>query len=145
MLVELNPESREPQRLPLDTAHSVSNRAFLAGDLVVYGAPSTSVRPELAELGCEVIPGGRQLSTVAASREDRIVHDGRGLVPLVSFPGRPGQSIACSGPAAVAAAPLYVVPGATARGLVPLAGYCLAALLLPVGGVGIYLLRISAV
>ena len=63
--------------------------------------------------------------------------DGRGLVPLVQFPGREGYSIVCTGPAAVAATPLYVVPGASSRTLVPLAGYCTAVLLVPLGLLGV--------
>ena len=77
------------------------------------------------------------LSTENARREDRIVIDGRGLVPLVSYPGEAGHSIGCNGPAAEASAPLYVVPGSNARHLVPLAGYCVGALAIPLGLLGL--------
>lgn len=49
----------------------------------------------------------------------------------MSFPGDAGHSVGCAGPAAQVAAPLYVVPGQNQRHLIPLAGYCLAALLVP--------------
>ena len=143
VLVQQTPETREPQPLPLGAVYTSQERVFLAGDLVVYGRPPTSERPSLAELGCQVTEGGGPLSTDAAAGQDRIVVDGRGLVPLATFSGRPGHSIACSGPAAAAAAPLYVAPGTTARGLVPLAGYSLAVFLLPVSIVGLLMLGAS--
>ena len=112
-----------------------------AGDLVVYGSPDEGGRPDLQEMGCAVTEGGGPLSVERAAQEDRVVVDGFGQVPLVSFPGRPGYGLVCTGPAAAAAAPLFVVPGATSRELVPLAAYSTAALLVPVGAMGLLMLR----
>lgn len=142
-LVQSTPEDRTPQPLTVGGAYVVGERVAFVGDLVVYGTPSDGERPTLDELGCQVTEGGGPLSTRQARREDRIVVDGRGLVPLVSWPGRPGYGLVCAGPAAAAAAPLVVVPGATSRELVPLAGYSLAALLCPLGVVGLLMLRTS--
>lgn len=136
-LVQSTPEDRTAQPLPLDAAYTVGERVPFVGALVVYGTPTAGERPDLEELGCEVTEGGGPLSTEAAERQDRVVVEGRGLVPLVELPGREGYSIACTGPAAVAAAPLYVLPGATSRELLPLAGYCAAALLVPLGLFGV--------
>lgn len=136
-LVQSTPEDRTAQPLPLDQAYTVGERVPFVGALVVYGTPTAGERPGLEELGCEVTEGGGPLSVEAAERQDRVVVEGRGLVPLVQLPGREGYSIACTGPAAVASAPLYVVPGASSRGLVPLAGYCAAALLVPLGLLGV--------
>jgi hypothetical protein len=141
--VQATPEDTTPVPLPVGTAWVVPERVPFAGDLVVYGTPPGGERPDLAGLGCQVTDGGGPLSTVAARQEDRIVVDGRGLVPLVSFPGREGYGLACSGQAAVAAAPLYVVPAAGSRDLVPLATWSVAALLVPVGAVGLLMLRAS--
>ena len=142
-LVQSVPEDRTAQPLPLDAPYTVGERVPFVGALVVYGTPTGGERPELDELGCEVTEGGGPLSTEAAERQDRVVVEGRGLVPLVQFPGREGYSIACTGPAAAAAAPLYVVPGATSRDLLPLAGYCVAALLVPLGLLGVLTLVAS--
>lgn len=141
--VQTTPEDRTPVPLAVGEVLTVGERVSFVGDLVVYGG-SDGERPTLDELGCQVTDGGGPLSTAAAASEGRIVVDGRGLVPLVSFPGREGYSIACSGPAAAAAAPLYVVPGATSRSLVPLGGYSVAALGLPLGAVGLLMLRASS-
>ena len=135
--VQATPEDRTPEPLALDAAYTVGPRVPLVGALVVYGTPVGGERPDLAELGCEVTAGGGPLSTGAAAEQDRVVVEGRGLVPLVQFPGREGYSIVCTGPAAVAATPLYVVPGASSRTLVPLAGYCTAVLLVPLGLLGV--------
>lgn len=143
-VVQTSPESREPVPLAVGDVYTVPERVAFVGDLVVYGTPSTGERPELDELGCTVTEGESALSTEAAAREDRIVVTGVGLVPLVSFPGREGYSIACAGPAAAAAAPLFVVPGASSRSLIPLGAYCVAAFLLPLGTVGLLMLRASA-
>ncbi|MGJ7439586.1 hypothetical protein [Aquipuribacter sp. MA13-6] len=143
-LVQTSPESREPVPLSVGAVHTVPDRVAFVGDLVVYGTPPTGERPELDALGCTATEGERALSTEAAAREDRIVVADVGLVPLVSFPGREGHSIACTGPAAAAAAPLFVVPGASSRSLIPLGAYCVAAFLLPLGTVGLLMLRASA-
>ena len=74
-------------------------------------------------------------------REDRLVIGGAGHVTLVSFPGRTGYALVCDGPASPTAAPLSVVPGANARAMVPLATYSAAALLIPVGAVGLVMLH----
>jgi len=139
-LAQATPEDRTAQPLRVDAAYTVGERVPFVGALVVYGTPTAGDRPALADLGCRVSDGGGPLSTEAAERQDRVVVDGRGLVPLVQFPGREGYSIACTGPAALAAAPLFVVPGATSRDLVPLAGYCAAALLVPLGLLGVFTL-----
>lgn len=143
-LVQTSPEPREPVPLAVGEAYTVPDRVAFVGDLVVYGTPQNGERPELDALGCTATEGEGSLSTDAAAREDRIVVAGVGLVPLVSFPGRPGHSIACTGSAAVAASPLVVVPGASSRTLVPLGAYCVAAFLLPLGTVGLLMLRASA-
>jgi hypothetical protein len=88
-----------------------------------------------------VTEGGGPLSVERAAQEDRVVVAERGQVPLVSFPGRAGYGLVCTGPAAAAAAPLFVIPGANSRELVPLAAYSTAALLVPVGAVGLVMLR----
>jgi len=139
-LVQATPEDRTAQPLPVDAAYTVGERVPFVGALVVYGTPTEGDRPELADLGCQLSEGDGPLSTEAAERQDRVVVDGRGLVPLVQFPGREGYSIACTGPAALAAAPLFVVPGASSRDLLPLAGYCAAALLGPLGLLGVFTL-----
>lgn len=142
-LVQSTPEDRTARPMSVDEAFTVGDRVPFVGPLVVYGTPTGGERPELDELGCEVTDGGGPLSTEAAERQDRVVVDDRGLVPLVQFPGREGYSIACTGPAAAAASPLYVVPGASARTLVPLAAYCTAALLVPLGLLGVLTLVAS--
>jgi hypothetical protein len=108
---------------------------------VVYGVPRPGPAPTLEELGCEVTPGGGPLTTLGVADEDRIVVAGQGLVPLVAFPGREGHSIACGGPAAVAAAPLHVAPGRSGRDLLPTAAFSLAAFLIPVAGTGLLMSR----
>lgn len=142
-VVQVTPEDRTPVPLGVGEAFVAPDREWLVGDLVVYGTPPEGDRPDLDELGCQVTEGGGPLSTRAARLEDRIVVAGEGLVPLVSFPGRPGYGLVCAGPAAQASAPLFVVPGASSRGLVPLAGYSAAVLLVPVGVVGLLMLRAS--
>lgn len=143
VVVQATPERREAQRLAVGDAFTVGDRVPFVGDLVVYGTPPEGDRPELEELGCQVTEGGGPLSTEAAQQEDRIVVDGRGLVPLVSFPGRTGHSIACTGPAAEAAEPLYVIAGGNDRHLVPLAGFSLAALCLPLSVLGLVNARLA--
>lgn len=141
LLVQSTPEQRDAQLLGVGQAWTAPERPAFVGDLVVYGTPAEGKRPELAELGCQVTSGGGPLSTERAAREDRLVVEGRGLVPLVSFPGEAGHSIGCVGPAAEAAAPLYVVPGRNQRHLVPVAGYCVAALFVPLGAFMLLSLR----
>ncbi len=136
-LVQTTPEDRTARPLALDQAFEVGPRVPFVGPLVVYGTPPAGERPALEDLGCDVVEGGGRWSSEAAARQDRVVVEGRGLVPLAQLPGREGYAFACTGPAAAAAAPLYVVPGATSRDLVPLAGYCAAALLLPLGLLGV--------
>lgn len=143
VVIGSTPEDRAPLPLPIDAAVEVPDRVPLAGPMVVYGTPPDGGRPRAADLGCGLTVGGGRLSTVAAQQEDRIVVNGRGLVPLVSFPGRAGYGVACTGPAAVAAAPLYLLPGASPRHLVPLAAFSTAALLVPLGVVGLLMLRAS--
>ena len=143
--VQSSPEDRTPVPLAVGQVVTAPDRVSFVGDLVVYGTPGTGSRPDLDDLGCVVTEGGGPLSTDAAAREDRIVVGGNGLVPLVSYPGRTGYSIACTGPAAVEASPLYLVPGATSRALVPLGSYSLAALTVPLGLVGLGMLRSSKV
>lgn len=133
LLVQSTPEVRDARLLTVGQGWTAPERPPLVGDLVVYGTPVDGERPPLGELGCQVTSGGGPLSTRRAAREDRLVIEGRGLVPLVSFPGEAGHSIGCAGPAAQAAAPLYVVPGQNQRHLVPVAGYCVAALFVPLG------------
>ncbi|WP_380164469.1 hypothetical protein [Jannaschia sp. R86511] len=140
--VQTTPEDRTPVPFAAGEVVTVGERVAFVGDLVVYGAADGG-RPELEALGCEVTDGGGPLSTEEAAGQDRIVVDGVGLVPLVSFPGREGYGLVCTGPAAVAAAPLYLVPGATSRSLVPLGAYSVAALGLPLGTVGLLMLRAS--
>ena len=140
-LVQSTPEDRTPVPLALGEAYIVPERVWLVGDLVVYGSPEERGRPDPDELGCVVTEGGGGLSVERAAREDRIVVGGVGQVPLVSFPGRTGYGLVCAGPASATAAPLYVVPGANARAMVPLAAYSAAALLIPVGTVGLVMLR----
>ncbi len=139
-LVASNPEPRGAQPIAVGEVFTVGERVPFVGDLVVYGTPPQGERPDLDALGCQATEGEASLSTTVAATQDRIVVDGRGVVPLVSFPGVEGHSIACNGPAAVTAAPLYVVPGSSARDLLPLAGYSVAALLLPVGFVIVLML-----
>lgn len=143
LVVQATPEDRTPTPLAVGEAYVAPEREWLVGDLVVYGTPPEGERPDLDELGCAVTEGGGPLSTRSARLEDRIVVAGQGLVPLVSFPGTAGYGLVCSGAAAQAASPLYVVPGASDRDLVPLAGYSLAVLLLPVGTVGALMLGAS--
>lgn len=141
--VQGSPESMEAQPLGPGEPFTAPQRALFVGDLVVYGTPPEGARPELDDLGCVVTEGGGPLSVSAARQEDRIVVAGEGLVPLVSFPGREGYSVACTGPAAVAAAPLYVVPGDDSRDLIPLSAFTVASLGCPLGAVGLVMLRAS--
>lgn len=122
-----------PVRVAVGAVYTVPSRAPLSGDLVVYGTPPDGWVPTLDDMGCQATAGGGPVVLADADRENRPVVDGTGLQPLVTFPGRPGHSIVCSGPAAQAAAPLHIAPGHDARHLVPLAAWSLAALLLPVG------------
>lgn len=142
--VQTSPEDRTPVPLAVGEVWTAPERPLFVGDLVVYGTPDGGARPGLDELGCVVTEGGGPLSTSAAAAQDRIVVQGRGLVPLVSYPGQAGYSVACTGPAAAEAAPLFVVPGATSRTLVPLGAYCVAALAVPLGLVGLLMLRAGA-
>jgi hypothetical protein len=143
LVVQSNPESRDAQLLEVGAAYTAPDRVPFVGDLVVYGAPTDGERPDLEALGCVTTSG--DASTKNALREDRLVVDDRGLVPLVSFAGEPGHSIGCNGPAAVAAAPLYVAPGANGRHLIPLAGYSVGALGVPLGLLGLLSARASRV
>lgn len=143
VVVQATPERREALPLPVGEPFTVGERVPFVGDLVVYGTPPDGERPELDELGCQVTEGGGPLSTDAARQEDRIVVDGRGLVPLVSFPGATGHSIACAGPAAEAAEPLYVIAGGNDRHLIPLAGFSLAALCIPLSVLGLVNARLA--
>lgn len=143
LVVQLTPERREAVPIPVGEAYTAPQRVPFVGDLVVYGAPPEGNRPDLDELGCQVTDGGGPLSTDDAARQDRIVVAGRGLVPLVSFPGKPGHSLACAGAAAEASAPLYVIPGANSRDLIPLAGYCVAVLCVPFAVLGLVDARIA--
>ncbi len=143
VLVQATPESREAVPLAVGSAFTVPQRMPFVGDMVVYGTPPEGERPDLDELGCSITAGGGPLSTDAARNQDRLVVDGTGLVPLLSFPGAEGHSIGCNGPAAQAAAPLYVVPGTTSRGLVPLSGFSLAALCIPLSVLGLLYVRWS--
>lgn len=137
------PEPSTPVALDTDVAFTTPARVSFSGPMVIYGAPTPGPPPSLAQLGCVVTAGGGALSTDDALGEDRIVVEGRGLVPLVTFPGREGDSIGCNGPAAVAAAPLFVAPGRSGRELLPTAAFCGAALLLPVGVAGLLMLHAS--
>jgi hypothetical protein len=123
------------------TALTVPARVPLAGPLVVFGTPRDGSRPTLAELGCQVTEGGGPIVLPDEANENHLVVANRGVVPLAAFPGRPGHSIACSGPAADDAAPLYLAPGHSSRDLVPVASYSVAALLLPAGAVGLLAAR----
>jgi hypothetical protein len=145
VLVQSTPERRDAVELAVGGVHTVPQRVPFVGDVVVYGTPPEGERPDLDELGCSVTQGGGPLSTERARAEDRLVVDGAGLVPLVSFPGDEGHSIGCGGPAAQAAAPLYVVPGGNSRGLIPLAGYSVAVLAIPLAVLGLLYLRWSRV
>lgn len=137
VVVQTTPERREAVAVPLGEPYTSPARVPFVGDLVVYGTPPEGERPDLDELGCQVTEGGGPLSVDDARLEDRIVVEDRGLVPLVSFPGGSGHSIACAGPGAEAAAPLFVIPGRNNRTLLPLAGYCLAALCIPLSVLGL--------
>lgn len=137
VVVQTTPERREAVALVPGEPYTAPERVPFVGALVVYGTPPEGERPDLDELGCQVTEGGGALSVDDARLEDRIVVDDRGLVPLVSFPGGSGHSIACAGPGAEAAAPLYVIPGRNNRTLLPLAGYSLAALCLPLSVLGL--------
>jgi hypothetical protein len=130
-------------RLPMTpgAAFTVPARVPFGGSLVVYGTPRDSSRPSLVELGCRVTEGGGPLVLPDEANENRLVVEGRGVLPLAVFPGRPGHSIVCAGPAAEEAAPLYIAPGHSSRHLVPVAGYSIAALLLPAGTVGLLTAR----
>lgn len=139
----LTPESDDPLPLSAGEVFVVPARVDMVGPLVLYGSLDGEDRPSLTELGCVITAGGGPLSTDAARAEGRIVVAGRGLTPLVSFPGREGHSLACTGPGAVAAAPLFVVPGSSQRDLVPLSAFSVAAFLVPVGGAGLLMLRAS--
>lgn len=143
--VQATPERRDAVPLVVGQAFTVPQRPPFVGDMVVYGAPPEGERPDLDELGCQVTEGGGPLSTRAAQREDRIVVGDVGLVPLVSFPGAQGHSVACAGPGAQAAAPLYVIPGGNSRTLVPLAGFSLAVLCIPLAVLGLLYARWSRV
>lgn len=145
VFVQATPERREAVAVDVGEAFTVPDRPPFVGDMVVYGSPPEGERPDLDELGCQVTDGGGPLSTEAAQREDRIVVADRGLVPLVSFPGDPGHSVACAGPAAQASAPLYVIPGGNSRTLIPLAGFSLAVLCIPLAVLGLVYARWSRV
>jgi hypothetical protein len=137
VLVQASPP--ESWRLPMTpgAVFTVPPRVLFAGPLVVFGSPGGEFRPTLEELGCRVTEGGGPVTLPDETNENRLVIADRGVVPLAVFPGRPGHSIACSGPGAEDAAPLFVAPGHTSRQLVPVAAYSLAALLIPAGAVGL--------
>ncbi|MGF1661194.1 MAG: hypothetical protein ACFCVG_01755 [Kineosporiaceae bacterium] len=144
VVVQATPQETWRQPLTPGTALTVPARAPLSGPLVVYGTPRDGTPPSLAELGCRTTDGGGPVVLPDRANENRLVVEGRGVLPLATFPGRPDHSISCSGPAAEAAAPLYVAPGHTSRHLVPVAAYSTAALLLPVGVVGLLTTRAAA-
>lgn len=141
VLVLQTPESREPVPLPVGGVHTAGERPPFTGLLVVYGVAQPGPPPTLDQLGCRVTADGGPLTRVGLADEDRLVVAGQGLVPLVAYPGGEGHSIACTGPAAVAAAPLYVVPGRSGRDLLPTAAFTVAAFLVPVGATGLLMLR----
>ncbi len=126
-------------RLPMEpgSAFTVPPRVPFGGPLVVFGTPRDGSRPTPEELGCHVTAGGGSVVVPDRANENHLVVGDRGVVPLAAFPGRSGHSIVCAGPAAEDAAPLYVAPGHNPRHLVPVAAYSMAALLLPVGTVGL--------
>lgn len=131
-LVQTTPESRWERDLEPGEVFTAPVRVPLSGDLVVYGTPD-GWRPSLEDMGCRTTDGGGSVEPADPASESHLVVGDEGLVPLVRWSGPVGHSIACSGPGAVAAAPLYVAPGHSMRHLIPVAAYSLAALLLPVG------------
>lgn len=134
-----------PDRDPLPLAAGAGVRAPdpgpFGGRVLLYGVPAGrfSGQPSGADLGCS--SGGTRWTTTADGA-DRLVIGGQAVVPLLVMPaGAAGRTVRCTGPAATALTPLYLVTTVGVRDEVPMAAFSFASLALVLGGVGCWRLR----
>lgn len=136
--VEAHPDDRTPLALTASRGVVLPERPLLAAPLVLYGVPGGGARPGVDALACQVTDqdGTRPVGEAPTGQVDvldRLVVDGRGVVPLLVVSGPAGAELSCPSGAAQQAEPLYLLPGSSARSVVPLAAYTTAAVTLPFG------------
>jgi hypothetical protein len=134
-----------PRPVPVDRPVALPRTGPFGGTLALYGNPALSgARPSLAQLGCTLRTrtgtiAGRGLSASGAAGLDRLVVDGRALVPLLAITGTSsGSTISCP---AGASQPLYLIVTTGRRDLVPMAAFSFATLALVLGSAGLIAMR----